>query len=187
VIGILRVVAGIVKGHKLKTVKGMKTRPTSDMVKEALFNIIAGYVKEAEVLDIFAGTGSLGIEALSRGAKSAVFIDTDREAISVIRQNLESTRLANKAEIIKGDAFSVLDRLGSAQRKFDIILLDPPYHKNFVNETLKIVQKHGIIKPDGIIAVERDEHDSVNEAFGTLKLVRDQKYGGTVLSFYRLV
>lgn len=181
-IHILRVISGTAKGHKLKTPKGNATRPTTDRVKESLFNIIAPYLQNANVLDLFAGTGSLGIEALSRGAESAVFIDKSQECYGIIKDNLIHTRLSEKAEVYSGDSILMLDRLKG--KKFDIIFLDPPYSKGLIDEALINIIKNELICKDTVIIAERDAKDIILEEIGSLKRVRDQKYGDTVLSFY---
>ncbi|MCX8130024.1 MAG: 16S rRNA (guanine(966)-N(2))-methyltransferase RsmD [Clostridia bacterium] len=181
---ILRVISGTAKGHKLKTLKGDNTRPTSDRVKESLFNIIAEYVYDAEVLDLFAGTGNLGIEALSRGAKFAFFVDKSNECLSIIKENLNHTKLSDKSSVLVGEVGSVIKKLADNNKKFDIIFLDPPYNRNLVEETLNFVVNSGIIKDNTIIVAERDKDDAVPEHIGPLKLARNQKYGDTILSFY---
>lgn len=141
---------------------------------------------DADVLDLFAGTGSLGIEALSRGARSAVFVDRSPECFTVIKENLAHTKLASRASVMTGDALIIINRLIKEGRKFDIIFLDPPYNKNFLTETLNIIAVNDILNDDGIIIAERDVDDEIPEEVGQLKLVRNQKYGDTVLSFYVL-
>lgn len=136
-------------------------------------------------MDAYAGTGSLGIEALSRGARSAVFVDKSQECFSVIKENLQHTKLEQKAEVYTGDIYNILDRFAGGTKKFDIIFLDPPYHKNLIEVTLNCIVKNDIIKRDGIIVAERDLKDEVPEQVGYLGLVRNQKYGDTVLSFYQ--
>jgi 16S rRNA (guanine966-N2)-methyltransferase len=186
-INILRVISGQAKGHKLKTIKGNNTRPTADRVKESLFNIITSYILDADVLDLFAGTGNLGIEALSRGAASAVFVDKSQECYNVIKDNLSHTKLEENAAVIAGDVFNTVDRLSKENKKFDIIFLDPPYNKNLIEETLKIIDKNDIINDNGIVITEKDIADIIPEEVGKLKLARNQKYGDTVLSFYKKV
>ncbi len=159
-------------------------RPTSDRVKESLFNIISSYIGGAQVLDLFAGTGSLGIESLSRGAFSAVFADKSSTCIALIKENLAHTGLAGKAEVEKGTAGGVIQKMSHSAKKFDIILMDPPYNKGYVLQTLNIIEKNGIIKTNGIIAVERDMDEKIPEAVGKLVLFREQAYGGTVISFF---
>lgn len=183
-IHILRVIAGSAKGHKLKTIKGDTTRPTSDRVKESLFNIISQYIPESYVLDLYAGTGNLGIEALSRGAKAAVFVDKSRECADIISENLIHTKLFDNAKVITGEVSNVVSRLAQDYGKFDMIFLDPPYNKNLVEETLNIIVNSGIIKNDGIIIAESDIDDIIPKRIGTYILKRNQKYGDTVLSFF---
>lgn len=150
-----------------------------------MFNIIAKYVDGADVLDLFAGTGSLAIEALSRGAKSAVFVDSNIECYRIIKQNLIHTKLIDRALVLTGDVFKTLYKLQRQGMKFDIIFMDPPYNKNFIEETLQIVSDNGIIKDDGIIVAERDANERIPKELGRLKLVRYVKYGNTALSFYK--
>ena len=183
-IDILRVITGIAKGYKLKTVKGLNTRPTSDKVKGALFNILAGRIEGSSVLDLFAGTGNLGIEALSRGADLAVFIDKSPESISVIKENLKHTRLEDKATVIPGDVLVILKKMSIVHKKYDIIFMDPPYNKNLVQETLKIIEENDIINEKGIIVAERSVKDDIGINLEKLKLFREQRYGDTVLSFF---
>jgi len=180
----VRVISGAAKGHRLKTVKGLSVRPTSDRVKEALFSIIASYVPGACVLDLFAGTGNLGIEALSRGASFAVFVDKNPACVDTIKENLARTGFADKAQVLAFEASKALKTLSSLNQRFSVILLDPPYNKNFVEKTLKIIDENDIISCDGIIIAERDIDDNVGEKVGRLKLMRNEKYGNTVLSFY---
>lgn len=179
---ILRVISGTAKGHKLKTPKGNSTRPTTDRVKESLFNIIAPYIPKSRVLDLFAGTGSLGIEALSRGAETAIFIDKSQECFGIIKNNLVHTKFMEQAEVFTGDSVLMLDRLTG--KKFDIIFLDPPYSKGLIDEALINIIKNGLIHKDTVIIAERDAKDDILDEIGSLKRVRDQKYGDTVLSFY---
>nr|WP_114297472.1 16S rRNA (guanine(966)-N(2))-methyltransferase RsmD [Anaerobacterium chartisolvens] len=181
----LRVISGTAKGHKLKAPRGVSTRPTSDRVKESLFNIISHSIYASEVLDLFAGTGNLGIEALSRGADSAVFIDRSQECFSIINENLRHTKLEDKASVMVGDVFACLKRLSSQGRKFDIVFLDPPYNKNLIEETLTFIVQNDIIRDNSIIIAERDIDDIIPQSIEAIKLAREERYGDTVLSFYR--
>lgn len=137
------------------------------------------------MLDVFAGTGSLGIEALSRGAEHAVFFDKSSECCAVIRDNLKHTKLLEWAEVYQTDFASGIERLFRDKRKFDIILLDPPYNKNFIQETLKILTKNDIMKNKGIIIVEHSVSDNLPEAFEGLEAVDTRKYGDTMLTIYK--
>lgn len=181
---ILRVITGTLKGQKLKTVKGTNTRPTSDKVKGGLFNILSADIPGARVLDLFAGTGNLGIEALSRGAASVRFIDKSAESISIIKENLKATKQESKAVVMPGDVLINLKKISGDVEKYDIIFMDPPYNKNFIEETLNIIAKNGIIRDNGIIVVERSIKDDVSFKIDGLKHIRDQRYGDTVLTFY---
>lgn len=181
---ILRVISGIAKGHKLKTIEGRTTRPTSDRVKEALFNIIADEIVDRNVLDVFAGTGSLGIEALSRGANRAVFLDKSMECCGIIKENLAHTKLADKAEVFSTDFATGIERLYRDGRKFDLIILDPPYNKNFIQETLKMLTKNDIMKDDGIIVAEHSTSDSLPGSIGRLESIDTRKYGDTMITIF---
>lgn len=162
----------------------MTTRPTTDRVKESLFNILAPYIAGTNVLDLFSGTGSLGIEALSRGAASAVFVDKSRECVNTIKGNLEHTKLLDMAKVMQDDYASALVKLYNSGMKFDIILLDPPYNKNFIQDTLKILLKNDIIRNSGIIAAEHDAIDVLPERVGRLLNKTSKRYGDTMLTFY---
>lgn len=162
----------------------MTTRPTSDRVKEALFNIIAAEIEGSNVLDIFAGTGSLGIEALSRGAKRAVFFDKSPECCGIIKENLAHTKLADRAEVYSTDFAAGIERLCREGRKFDLIILDPPYNKNFIQEALKIMTNNDIIKDNSIIVAEHSTSDSLAGSIGRLESIDTRKYGDTMLTIF---
>lgn len=163
----------------------MSTRPTSDKVKGALFNIIASFVEGSGVLDVFGGTGSLGIEALSRGAEHAVFFDKSAESCAVIRDNLTHTKLLGRAEVHQTDFAAGIERLLRDKKKFDIILLDPPYNKNFIQETLKLLTKNDIMKDEGMIIAEHSVSDVLPAAFERFEAVDTRKYGDTMLTIYK--
>lgn len=155
------------------------------MLKESIFNIIAGYVTDADILDLFAGTGSLGIEALSRGAASAVFVDKSRECYEIIKYNLIQTKLSDRAAILIAESKAALGRFITEEKKFDLIFLDPPYNKNLSHEALKIIGENGIIRDDGLIVTEHGSDETMLEYFGDIQLVRSRKYRNTTLSFYK--
>ena len=179
---ILRVISGTAKGHKLKTVKGISTRPTYDRVKEAIFNIIAYRIENSVVLDVFAGTGSLGIEALSRGAGKAVFLDKSADCIDVINENLSRAKLSHRAEVYLSDFSKGIEKLYNKGLKFDIIILDPPYNKNFIIETLKKLKKDDIMEDDGIIVAEHSMSDGLQNDIEGFVLIDSRKYGDTMIS-----
>ena len=137
----------------LRTVKGMDIRPTTDRTKETLFNIMQFRIPGCFFLDLFAGSGSIGIEALSRGASEAVFVEKDRRAVALVEENLEFTKLADRARVVKGDVTSVLPVLRS-KRPFDIIFMDPPFDKELEHEALRILAGTDLIAPDGLVVVE---------------------------------
>lgn len=142
-------------------------------------------MEDALVLDFYAGTGSLGIEALSRGAKEAVFVDQSRECAGIIRDNLVHTKLIEKSQIINCDVKTAIIKLSGMGRKFDLIFMDPPYGKNFVEETLNYLVNSDIIINNGLIVAEHEYTDKVPEQVGQIKLFRSQRYGRTILSFYK--
>ncbi|MCL2573893.1 MAG: 16S rRNA (guanine(966)-N(2))-methyltransferase RsmD [Defluviitaleaceae bacterium] len=178
----MRVVSGVAKGVSLFSPKGAKTRPTSDFVKENLFNIIRDDVRGTRFLDLFAGSGAIGIEALSRGAESVVFVDFSRESIELVRKNLEKTRLVGSgAIVIKGDALSALKKLGG--QKFDIIFIDPPYNDNdLATEVFREICAMDILEDDGYIILEMSRQASVPKTIG-LEIFREKEYSGTKLVF----
>ena len=148
----MRVIAGKARSMPLRTVKGMDVRPTTDRTKETLFNILMPYIPGCRFLDLYAGSGSIGIEALSRGASCAVFVEKDRKTQELILENLEFTKLTEGATLIRGDVNSVLGRLGS--EKFDVIFMDPPFNHGLEKETLTILSGLDILEDDGLIVVE---------------------------------
>lgn len=185
-IDILRVIAGYAKGFKLKTFSDNKVRPTSDKVKEALFSILTERIVDADVIDVFAGTGSLGIEALSRGAKTVVFNDNCKDCITLVKQNLETTKFIEKAEIIFGNADETIKKLSRQGKKFDIIFLDPPYGKNLIKDTLFILSESDIMRKDCIVVAEHDKNDEMPIKIGKISFTKDKKYKDTVLSFFEI-
>lgn len=178
----MRVITGKARGVQLKTPEGMLTRPTADRVKEALFSIINFDLPGSVVLDLFAGTGQLGIEALSRGAKSAVFVDAREDACKIIRENLRRTKLDNQAKVVRSD---YLDFLRRSKEKFDIILLDPPYAEVFLETALKTIAEIDILQSGGIIITERPLGKELLLDFDGLARSKDYKYGNTLLTLYR--
>ena len=178
----MRVITGTARGVQLKTPEGMQTRPTSDRVKEALFSIIHFDIPGAKVLDLFGGTGQLGIEALSRGAKSAVFVDAREDACKIIRENLKRTRLEGQGKVIRGDYLEYLRR---CREKFDIILLDPPYAEVFLENALNCIAEIDILETGGIIIAERPLGKELSYEFEGFTRSKDYKYGNTLLTLYR--
>ena len=178
----MRVITGKARGVQLKTPQGMQTRPTADRVKEALFSIINFDLPGASVLDLFGGTGQLGIEALSRDAKSAVFVDASADACQLIRENLKRTKLDGQGRVLRSD---YMEYLNKCRESFDIILLDPPYGDVFLENALKRITEIDILKSNGIIVTERPLGKELPWEFGGYTRSRDYKYGKTLLTIYR--
>lgn len=180
----MRVITGSAKGRKLKAPKGLTTRPTTDRVKEALFNILGSKVSDAIILDLFAGSGALAIEALSRGAERAVLVDGSPQAIEAIKHNLTVTRLSAQVEVLRQDVYHVLRALGEKAESFDLIFLDPPYLQGHGHRVLGLIERFGLLAKDGLIVVEASKTDSLPQEVGALMLRRRDNYGDTSLYFY---
>ena len=181
----MRVISGLARGTKLKTIDEMTTRPTLDRVKESLFNILQKQIKNSVVLDLFAGSGAVGIEALSRGAAKAYFCDTNRDAINVIKENLNKTRLISKAEVLNVDYKKALNNINES---FDLIFLDPPYKLDIAVDALKSIINNNLLKSEGIIVIETDEIDrDINELYNLseIDIIDKRKYGRANLIFLK--
>ena len=178
----MRVITGKARGVQLKTPDGLTTRPTTDRVKEALFSIIQFEIPGAAVLDLFGGTGQLGIEALSRGAESAVFVDSREESCKLIRENLRRTKLEQNAKVIRSD---YLDYLNRCRESYNIIILDPPYAEVYLENALKRITEIDILQSDGIIITERPLGQELPWDFEGYTRSKDYKYGKILLTIYR--
>ena len=178
----MRVITGKARGVVLKTPEGMATRPTTDRVKEALFSIIQFDVPGCRVLDLFGGTGQLGIEALSRGAVSAVFVDSSDTACKLIQENLKRTKLYEYAKVVRSDYLEYLRR---CKEKFDIIFLDPPYAEVFLENSLNCITEIDILQSNGIIVTERPLEKELPWDFPGFSRSKDYKYGNTLITLYR--
>ena len=178
----MRVITGRARGVTLKTPEGLQTRPTTDRVKEARFSVIHFDIPGAHVLDLFGGTGQLGIEALSRGAKRAVFVDESDKACKLINENLRRTRLEQEGTVVRGD---YLAYLGRCREKFNIIFLDPPYAEVFLENALKRITEIDILQSGGIIVTERPLGKDLPFNFEGYERSKDYKYGNTLITLYR--
>jgi 16S rRNA (guanine966-N2)-methyltransferase len=179
----MRVISGSAKGRKLKPVPGDSTRPITDRVKVALFDILAGEVADSRVLDLFAGTGGVGIEALSRGARRAVFVDLDPKSVQTVRENLLSTRLEGRGAVVRSDSFRYLER--EAREPFDIIYVAPPQYKELWIRSLQMIdQRPGWLSPDGIVIVQIAPREWREIPLGSLREYDRRKYGSTLLVFF---
>lgn len=180
----MRVVSGTCKGHPLKAVPGQTTRPTTDKIKEAIFNIIGPYFDGGVALDLFGGSGGLGIEALSRGMEKAIFVDRDAKAVQVIRQNIESCRLTDRAEVYRNDADRALKALVKRGMAFDLVLLDPPYKQQQLVSLMSILEQHELLNENGIIMAEHAVDVVLPETVGRLARRKHEEYGNTAVSIY---
>jgi 16S rRNA (guanine(966)-N(2))-methyltransferase RsmD len=178
----MRVISGKARGVNLKTPAGTATRPTADRVKEAVFSIIQFDLPGATVLDLYGGTGQLGIEALSRGAKNAVFVDERDDACKLIRENLKRTKLEGEGRIIRSDYSAFLK---STSQKFDIIFLDPPYAEVFLENSLNLITQIDILQSGGIIVTERPVEKELLLDFTGYNRSKDYKYGNTLITLFR--
>jgi 16S rRNA (guanine966-N2)-methyltransferase len=179
----VRVIAGKAKGRKLRSVPGEVARPITDRVKESLFNILGDEVVDALFLDLFAGTGSVGIEALSRGARRAVFVERSRRAIEVIEENLRITGLAPQAEVIQDDVFRFLSR--EPAEKFDLVYIAPPQYKGLWAETLRALDGRCFLTEGGLAIAQIYPKEYQDLELKSLHLVDQRKYGSTMLCFYK--
>lgn len=184
----MRIISGSARGTKLFTLDGENTRPTLDRVKEPLFNIINFNLQDAVVLDLFAGSGALGIESLSRGAKKTVFCDRNFEAIQVIKRNVDKTRFNEKSIIIKKDFANALEILQNDGYKFDVIFLDPPYKTDYIYESLNLIVKNNLTCTGALIVAETDEPGRVINQISTLniEIYDTRKYGRAYLLFIKV-
>jgi len=179
----LRVISGKAKGRKLKSVPGETTRPVTDRVKEALFNILAGDVTDSRWWDLFAGTGAIGIEALSRGASFVRFTDLNRAPIETIKFNVEHCGFSSQAELRRGDAFTLLSKGADAQ--FEYIYIAPPQYKKMWEKALELVDEDlNWLSEDGWVIVQIDPREYKNLALENLEEIEKRKYGTTMLIFY---
>ena len=179
----MRIISGVSKGRRLTTPKGQGVRPTSDRVKESIFNILGGEVAEKIVLDLFAGTGNLGIEALSRGARKALFVENGRQALKLIQRNLAQCGMEGRSEILAKDVNRAIGILKEKGDLFDLILLDPPYGKGWVGRTLMKLQSERVYHENSILVIQHDRREPLLDISNRWTLLRERKIGDTVVSF----
>ena len=179
----MRIISGSSKGRRLTTRKSDAIRPTSDRVKESMFGILGDRVKGRTALDLFAGTGNLGIEALSRGARRAVFVEMGRQAVPVIRRNLALCGMWDRSEIVPKDVIRAIGILKERGECFDLILVDPPYGKGMVQRTLLKLSLNPIYHRDSILVIQHDRREPLSSSAGGWNLMRQKRIGDTLLSF----
>ena len=179
----MRIVSGKAKGRRLFAVKGLKTRPTSDKIKESIFNILCEDFEGKEVLDLFAGTGNLGIEALSRGASRAVFIERNPGAVSVLKRNLSACGFAEKSDVMRNTVAKGISILEKRGLSFDIIFLDPPYFGELLQDALFTLSKSCILREEARVIAEHSNLKDIKKQLGRLVLKDQRQYGKTIVSF----
>ena len=190
--GTLRIIAGTARGTRLAFPKGGEVRPTADRIREAIFNIIAGRVADARVLDLFAGTGAFGIEALSRGARECVFVENNRSCVAAIRENLEKTGFTGQGVVVVAGALCFPHDDAQPGEPFDIIFLDPPYRLSHNSEPssriARLMERLGtprVLAADGLVILEHASGAKVPDEFGSLRCSDRRNYGSTEVSFFR--
>ena len=181
----MRVIGGNARGRRLKVPKGQTLRPTAARVKEALFDILPHDLSGVKVLDLFAGTGNITIEALSRGAAEAILVDSTAQSGKVIRENLRRLRLVGRTKVWIAPVTRALRLLARRGETFDMIFLDPPYEQRMVETTLKIVATGGLLRPSGVLIAEHSIREELQSRYDSLVLQDQRRYGSTLLSFFR--
>lgn len=179
----MRIIAGRLRSRKLVFPKNRLTRPMTDRAKETIFNILGEMVLGVRVLDLFAGSGSLGLEALSRGAGEVVFVEHGEWGLAAIRKNLECLGLADHARVLKADVFQALDRIEKEEKAFGLIFLDPPYNKGLVKKLLQHLDHSAIVTPETQIVLHRSRQENLPGPLENLRLLRDKPFGQACLSF----
>ncbi|KGA97037.1 rRNA methyltransferase [Alkalihalobacillus alcalophilus ATCC 27647 = CGMCC 1.3604] len=180
----MRVISGTKKGITLKAVPGQSTRPTTDKVKEAIFNIIGPYFNGGIGLDLYGGSGGLSIEALSRGLEKMIIVDQDKKAIATIKANLERCQLLEQTETYRNDAGRALKALIKRELRFQLIFLDPPYAKEKIASEIAIISDFRLLADDGLIVVEHGKDHPLQERIGNLSVLRQETYGDTRITIY---
>lgn len=183
----MRVIAGKYKSRKLVAPEGVETRPTSDRLRETLFNVVAPWIEGSIWLDLFAGSGAIGIEALSRGAQSVYFVESSGAAARIIRKNLHTLEVSEEADIFERDAMTALRALNTQSIAYDFIFLDPPYRKlDDYEQVLSFISRSRLLNRGGQVIAEHDKHFDPGDAFGSLRRHRTLRQGDAVLSFYSM-
>ena len=180
----MNIIGAIYRGRIISMPKGPDIRPTSNKAREALFNILKGRVMDSRVLDLFAGSASLGLEAMSRGAREAVFVDNNPKCINVIKKNLKGLQLAEKSKVMKLNTDLAIKKL-SREEKFDLIFMDPPYFKDLIKKTLINLDQYDILNHSGLIICEHHKKEGLPEEIASFKRLKISQYGDTALSIYK--
>lgn len=182
----MRVISGIARGHKLKAPRGQLTRPTLDRVREAIFNVVAAKIPGSTVLDLFSGSGAMGIEALSRGADWCVFNDYDKKSCQIIKANLLHTKLAKNSEVYNFEARQLIAFLAEKNNKklFDLIFLDPPYESGLYEEVFTKLVHHNLLNKGALIIAESDNNLELKPYYDKIRLNKTRRYGDTLVWYY---
>lgn len=178
----MRIISGKARGSKLFTLEGLETRPTTDRVKESLFNLLQYEFYNKHILDLFAGSGALGLEGISRGGASLTAVDQNKACVEIIKKNAEKTHATDVTKVIQGDCNGAIRRLPA--ESIDIVFMDPPYLKGFVQPTLETIVATGILKTEGLVVIEHEKNDRWEVPEG-LELVKSRTYGITTVTIYR--
>jgi 16S rRNA (guanine966-N2)-methyltransferase len=181
----MRVLAGVLKGRRLVTPRGRTTRPTADQVRIALMDTLVPRLPEARVLDLFAGAGGVGLEALSRGAAHATFVERDARAVAALRANIDALGVAARTRVERGDVRVVLERLAREGARFDVVFLDPPYEDETVTATLERLGDTALAEPDAVVIAQHLTKRAPAEVVGRLRAYRTRRFGETTLTFFR--
>ena len=182
----MRVISGTLKGRIIKGYNVLGTRPTMDRVKESIFGTIQNYVKDSVCLDLFAGSGNLGIEALSNGSKYCYFVDNNKEILKVLKDNINTFNLNDKCNISLLDYNKALEYFKDKELKFDLIFIDPPYLKNLIPEAMEIIDEKSMLDPDGLIVTKIDTSEEIFQGTRRIKLTRTKVYGNTTVCLYKM-
>jgi 16S rRNA (guanine(966)-N(2))-methyltransferase RsmD len=180
----MRIISGEFRGRRLKAPAGLGTRPTSDRLREALFNILGAEVAGSRFLDLFAGSGAVGLEAASRGAESVVFVEHSRRALALLEENIESCGAGETSRIVPKDVVGALRSFAAQGLEFDIAYVDPPYDAGLYGTVLGMLGRGELVAPDGVVVVERRARGELADEYGALRHYRDVTHGDSTLAFY---
>ena len=180
----MRIITGDFKGRRLEMPENYNIRPTTEKVKEAVFSIIAGNLEDAVCVDLFAGTGNLGLEALSRGAKKCYFGDNSKESLALIKRNIAMCRAEDRSRVMQGDFEKVLARLGEKDEKIDIFFLDPPYREGLYDKCFELIREYDLLAEEGIIIAEHNVKDVLCEGICGFQLIKERTYGTVAITIY---
>lgn len=181
----MRIIAGKARGHKLLSPESLETRPTLDRVKEAMFSSIQNYIPDAVALDVFAGTGSLGLEAASRGASEVYLVDKSANTFPLLKKNIENLKFDDFCTGLNMDSYDALRMLANNKKKFDIIFIDPPYCKEMLPEAFRLIKENDMLQEDGIIVTKIDSIEEIYKGYEDIKLTKSKRYGNTTVCYYR--